>query len=576
MVNRRLVPVPGAALLLLFPLLTATVVLAETQRRPGRILPDPDGSGAVVLRADGNLEHVDLATGQAKALRASGDGAQAADIARPGKGSVVYAIVPSPDGKSTALAAHDVSGEAGPNLDIKGRGYFLEVTEDGRFACIAGTKAGSKDAAPDRWILTVVDIATGEVAAPIAIGFVPTAMALRGRDGILARLFVAGGDRIATFSMVPPRPSWFYRSPGAHHDIALPAGSAVVCLLRDRMFAVIDPEEWGRDEGRARSNTDDTTAIVELDQPGASIAMSPDGRFAAVLAQDGLTMALIDVAAARLDHTIALDGARDLAARVMEAPQDDAGEPRLLLASRESRGAPPSWVDVPVPAQPEPGAIAAVASTPPAPHPPEAAQPPQPEDAGRDMTGTPPQAFPKAAEIESLLPLTPEKAAEAAPLPSQPGKPADAEPAPSPVKPQAEPAASTPAEKPAEAAPPPSQPGKPADAEPAQEKAAEPEPAAPQNPAQAHALSGRVSGSIPPELQILLYGPDNILRLGGRAPVAPDGQWRLPLPAPGRYRVVVSGGSERHVFASPEFRTIVITGSGEGMGELDFEIRSSQ
>ena len=573
MANRvlKLVPVPGAALLLLFPLLTATVVLADTQRGPGRILPDPDGAGAVVLRADGNLEHVDLATGQAKALRASGDGAHTADIARPGKGSVVYAIVPSPDGKSTTLAAHDVSGEAGPNLDIKGRGFFLEVTEDGRFACIAGTKAGSKDAAPDRWILTVVDIATGEAAAPIAIGFVPTAMALRGRDGILARLFVAGGDRVATFSMVPPRPSWFYRSPGAHHDIALPAGSAVVCLLRDRSFAVIDPEEWSRDDGRARSNTDDTTAAVELDQPGASIAMSPDGRFAAVLAQDGLTMALIDVAAARLDRVIALDGARDLAARVMEAPQDDAGAPRLLLASRESRGAPPSWVDVPVPARPEPSAIA-VASIPPAPaatNPAEAAQP-------RDVTGTPPQAFPKASEIESLPPRKPE-----------------AEPAPSPVKPQAESAASAPPEKAAEAAPPPSQPGKPADAEPAppaetapsggQEKAAEPGPAQPPPeaaavpaPAQERALTGRVSGSIPPDLQILLYGPDNILRLGARAPVAPDGQWRLPLPAPGRYRVVVSGGSERHVFASPEFRTIVITGSGEGMGELDFEIRSSQ
>jgi hypothetical protein len=85
-----------------------------------------------------------------------------------------------------------------------------------------------------------------------------------------------------------------------------------------------------------------------------------------------------------------------------------------------------------------------------------------------------------------------------------------------------------------------------------------------------------VRGEIPAGLEVLLYGPDNILRLGGRAPVASDGRWRLPLPAPGRYRVVVSGGSASHVFTSPEFRTIVITGGGEGMADLDFEIRGSR
>jgi hypothetical protein len=39
--------------------------------------------------------------------------------------------------------------------------------------------------------------------------------------------------------------------------------------------------------------------------------------------------------------------------------------------------------------------------------------------------------------------------------------------------------------------------------------------------------------------------------------------------------VVVSAGSGSHLFVSPEFRTIVITGSGSGMADIDFEIRGS-
>ncbi len=596
--GRRLVPVAVAVLLLLPPLAGGAGILADVQRGPGKILLNEDDSGAVTLRADGTIEAVDLTTGQVRALRASGNGAFPTDIARPGKGTVVYAIVPRLDGKTTTLEAHDVGGEAGPTLVIKGRGHFLEITQDGRFACIAGTKAGGKDAAPDHWHLTVVDIATGEVPPPIPIGFVPTAMALRGRDGILARLFVAGDDRVATFSMVPPRPSWFYRSPGRNQDIALPAGTAVVWLLRDSSFAVIDPERWERDEGRVRSHADDATAIVDLGWFGASIAMSPDGRFAAVLAQDGRTIALIDVAVAKIDRAMALVGDRDLVARVMAAPVDDAGDPRLLLASSESRGSQPSWVDIPVPAQPEPIEVAAAAAIPPTPaaSAPVGSEEPQPDDAARDMTASPPQSFPTAAEMKSLPP-PPSKPDASAPPPgnSQPVKP---------VESAAAPPAGSQAEKPAESTPPPEspQPEKPAESaskrppeppisekpaesappSPPQEKAAETELAqpppsgeAPQEPAPDRALSGRVRGEIPAGLEVLLYGPNNVLRLGGRALVASDGQWRLPLPAPGRYRVVVSAGSERHVFASPEFRTIAITGSGEGMADIDFEIRGS-
>lgn len=568
-------------LLLLFLLLVPGASHAA-QRGPGRILPDADGPGAVILRSDGTIEHIDMTTGEATPLRAAGAGPLPSSIARPGKGSVVYAIVPAQDGRTTTLAAHDVSGEAGPTLEVKGRGSLLEVTEDGRFACIAGTKAGSKDEGADRWILTVVDIATGETAAPIPIGFVPLSMALRGRDGILARLFVAGEGRVATYSMVPARPSWFYRSPGANHGIALPSGGAVVCLLREDAFVVIDPQKWERDEGRVRSSTDDATTIVPLGQPGGSIAMSPDGRYATVLAQDGRSIALIDIDAGRVDRTLDLPQPADLSARVMVAS-------RLLLASRET-GTRPTWLDVPMPAAPEPTEIAAVEDPPPprsanptaAPETIQQEEAATPSDTGaapREVAEPPPQAFPPAPTATATV--ASEKPAEQTSAPAESKKPAEspAQPGPAAQQPKEEPApqqAQSP--DPAPESPPAGNQGSPPSESPSTAPETPPTDNQEQQPAvaaQEPFLSGHVRGTIPAGLQVLLYGPDNVLRLGARAPVASDGVWRLPLPAPGRYRVVVSAGSASHVFSSPEFRTIVITGSGSAMTDLDFEIRGS-
>ena len=565
--------VPNPPLLLLILLLPAVAMAGE----PGKILPDTDGAGAVVLRFDGTIEHIDMAGSRVTPIRWPGQGARPVDIARPGKGSVIYTIVPQEDGKTTILEAHDVSGEAGPTMELKGRGRFLEVTEDGRFACVAATKPGSRDDTAERWILIVVDIATGEAAPPIPIGLVPKAMAVRGRDGILARLFIAGEGRVATFSMVPPRPSWFYRSPGVNHDIALPAASPVVCVLRGQTFAVIDPQRWERDEGRVRSSTDDATTIVNLEWQGGSIAMSPDGRFATVLAPGGLSIAVIDVAAGKIDRTMALQESADLAARVMTPPDGDAGDARLLLATRATLGSKPTWLEIPAPAAPPPGEVAAAVKSMPA------------QDAGAtaDSAGTAQDTGTAAAGTGAPAQDTGTAAKSAAPSAQDAGAPAPAEsaegknapasdmatPPPqafpkateigSPAKESAEPPAAT-APAPADVAPEP-----PAVASQQQEKQAAP--TAPSPPS----LSGHIQGEIPEGLHVLLYGPDNVLRPGPRVAVGADGVWRLPIPAPGRYRVVVSAGSERHVFVSPEYRTIVITGSGESMNDIDFEIRGS-
>jgi hypothetical protein len=145
----------------------------------------------------------------------------------------------------------------------------------------------------------------------------------------------------------------------------------------------------------------------------------------------------------------------------------------------------------------------------------------------------------------------------------EPGEPVTEQPAsPEPTGPQP-PAGSSP-DEPAEAAPEEVAAATP----PEQEKQHEPA-------AQAPRLSGHIQGEIPAGLHVLLYGPDNVLRLAGRAPVAPEGVWQIPIPPAGRYRLVVSAGAERHLFVSPEYRTIVITGSGEPMNDIDFEIRGS-
>jgi hypothetical protein len=87
------------------------------------------------------------------------------------------------------------------------------------------------------------------------------------------------------------------------------------------------------------------------------------------------------------------------------------------------------------------------------------------------------------------------------------------------------------------------------------------------------ALSGRLTGDIAAAREVLLFGPDNILKLRSRAAVAADGGFSLPLPPPGAYRVVVSGGPDAHIFTRPEFRTIVVSPDAKGLEGIDFEVR---
>jgi hypothetical protein len=86
---------------------------------------------------------------------------------------------------------------------------------------------------------------------------------------------------------------------------------------------------------------------------------------------------------------------------------------------------------------------------------------------------------------------------------------------------------------------------------------------------------GKVTGEIAAAHEILIYGPDNILRLRARAVVAADGTFSLPLPPPGKYRVVVSAGPNLNIFTRPEYRTIEVTSPTQGLAGIDFEVRGA-
>jgi len=269
------------------------------------------------------------------------------------------------------------------------------------------------------------------------------------------------------------------------------------------------------------------------------VMMSPDGRYATVLAQDGRSIALIDIDAARVERTIDLPQPADLAARVMVAS-------RLLVTSRE-KGSQPTWLDVPMPAGPEPVETAAAEQPPPQRPASPAAAPettkqqeraPEPVDATptdtgttpREVTAPPPQAFPPAptvtAAVASEQPVeqagAPEESKKTAESPATgseeaPQEVKPAEPAPGAPQPQGE-ITSPPQSTSPDPESPPAGGQEPPPAESPSAAAQSPPPGS-QEPAvtQGPFLSGHVRGEIPAGLQVLFYGPDNVLRLGAGA-----------------------------------------------------------
>ena len=83
-------------------------------------------------------------------------------------------------------------------------------------------------------------------------------------------------------------------------------------------------------------------------------------------------------------------------------------------------------------------------------------------------------------------------------------------------------------------------------------------------------LAGRLSGRIDAVRAIVMYGPGSIVREQARAAPDADGSWRIPLPAPGVYRIVPLGDGSRPVRSEPNFHTLDV--KDRSVTGLDFRI----
>jgi hypothetical protein len=84
-------------------------------------------------------------------------------------------------------------------------------------------------------------------------------------------------------------------------------------------------------------------------------------------------------------------------------------------------------------------------------------------------------------------------------------------------------------------------------------------------------LKGRVTGDRKLVAAIVLYGPDSIVSERTRFTPNESGDWEIPLPPPGRYRLVPQGDGSSPLRSRPNFQTVVVE-AGQGRTDLDFEI----
>ncbi|HKY33432.1 MAG TPA: hypothetical protein VJV23_12940, partial [Candidatus Polarisedimenticolia bacterium] len=227
-------------------------------------------------------------------------------IAGPAAGRL-YALAPSDDGRTTALLALSLpSMEPLERWELRGEGRLLEVTPDGAWACVAARAGGGRRKGPDggaggRWILAVVDLRQGRLSPPTALAMEPLASALLPDEGAWPghRLALAGEGRVATFTLDPLQPSWFYKSPGINHAVVPLAEPGAVAVLRGETLAVISPKLRPRVEGRARLTDDDATSTIPLPSAGVALAVLKAGE-AAVLHDGGLLLSRIDPASGKV------------------------------------------------------------------------------------------------------------------------------------------------------------------------------------------------------------------------------------------------------------------------------------
>jgi len=322
-----------------------------------------------------------------------------------------------------------------------------------------------------------------------------------------ARLFLAYTDRILSFTTRPLASSWHYRSPGTNRGLCFRPGSGVLYSVRRDQVALFDPKVLAAvPPEKRRSMPDEATAVVRLPFSADSLLFSHDGRLAAVSGA-GMDIAFLDAETSRVDLATGVFSHPD-GVREVRPFQFDEGAGRLFIGTFPDR----KVLSV------SPPAVQTGAAPTPSPVP--------------TPTPTPfPTPWPLPTPTPTPLPTpwpTPTPHPTATPIP---------EPVPSPVPPH-------------DAAGPP--PG-----------------SAPPDSVEA-GLAGRLTGRIELVKAVVVFGPGSIIREQARVAPRADGAWRIPLPAPGVYRVVPLGDGSRPLRCEPNFLTVEV--KDRGREDLSFQV----
>jgi hypothetical protein len=354
-------------------------------------------------------------------------------------------------------------------------------------------------------------------------------------------LLVAARDELRTFTLPLLRSGPLFRVTGENLSVAVAGGTQVLVGQEDALLLVDLSDAQDREGLPVRERVDSRVPVV-------SVALAADGSSGvARLADDRVVAVGLDpLALAEIGTGI-----------VLERPA------QVLPAEPPSE--PPRSVETMAPApdlEPEPAAeIAGLVHDASAP-----SVQPQESQAPRQEPPAPPQESPAPPQDPPAPAPPPSTAAPTSPLPRPP-------------PPEVEEARATPAEIPV-AVPDASQREH---AAPPVESAVSPEPmdtddppeaigpsdaetASPTDAGNARDLNsdglvrGRINGPAAAQVKdVVLFGPDNLLREAGRARPDAEGRFEVSGLAPGRYRVQLDGGGNRVLITAPRFRTVEIS-----------------
>jgi len=93
---------------------------------------------------------------------------------------------------------------------------------------------------------------------------------------------------------------------------------------------------------------------------------------------------------------------------------------------------------------------------------------------------------------------------------------------------------------------------------------------APPSAARPGVISGRITGEIALVQSIVLFGPSSIFREHLRVAPTVDGTYEIPLPPPGRYRILLRGARSAQLSYTPAYYQISVMESA--IGGLDFNV----